>query len=367
MNRGTSLYLDLVRFTAAMVVFFGHLANPVFDGGFMSFVSPWIDEAVIVFFVLSGFVIAHATQDPRTTPTSYAVARLSRIYSVALPAIAVTIVMDALGRSIDPAHYLNDPGYHADNLVLQFTLAAFFLSQLWYLDMPVGSMGPYWSLCFEVWYYVAFGLLHFLPSPRRWIAIGLLALFVGPGIVAYGLFWAMGVLAYRVTQRPMGGLQGTVLCLGGAGLMAAATSLGVPGEDAVQRLMAPVLGNANYWHDGGVAIGFALHLIGFSAIAHLAVPALAAIETPLRWLAGATFSIYLYHLPVAHVVRVASPFPADSIAGRILLLGGTFLIVLALASVTERRKRDWQRLFAALLGWGAARFRPAGAVATPPR
>ena len=152
MNRGTSLYLDLVRFGAALVVFLGHLSSPAFTGGFLAPLAAWLSAAVMVFFVLSGFVIAHVTDDCEVSAGDYAVARLARIYSVALPALVATALLDAAGRAIDPVHYLLDPGYQPRNLLLQFSAAALFLNQLWYLDMPVGTMAPYWSLGYEVCY-----------------------------------------------------------------------------------------------------------------------------------------------------------------------------------------------------------------------
>ena len=68
MNRATSLYLDLVRFTAALVVFFGHICGSRFTGGLFWQVGPYADEAVDVFFVLSGFVIAYVAENRERTP-----------------------------------------------------------------------------------------------------------------------------------------------------------------------------------------------------------------------------------------------------------------------------------------------------------
>ena len=349
MNRGTSLYLDLVRFGAALVVFLGHLSSPAFTGGFLAPLAAWLSAAVMVFFVLSGFVIAHVTDDRAVSAGDYAVARLARIYSVALPALLATALLDAVGRAIDPVHYLLDPGYQPRNLLLQFSAAALFLNQLWYLDMPVGTMAPYWSLGYEVWYYVAFGLVFFLRGTARWVALGAVILLVGPIVASYGLFWAAGVVAYRLGKRPMHEAAGLLLCLGGAALLVGATLYGVPGEARVQAAMAPVLGAAAWYHDAVVSLGFAAHLVGLCAIGHRIAPVLGAVERPLRWLAGSTFTLYLLHLPIAHVVRVLLPVPHDGPAGRIILLGGTFLLCLAAASVTERRKRPWQAFFAALL------------------
>ncbi len=61
MNKLTSIYLDLIRFTAALVVVLSHAA------GFTSLKIPIISglgtEAVVVFFVLSGYVIAYVSNN----------------------------------------------------------------------------------------------------------------------------------------------------------------------------------------------------------------------------------------------------------------------------------------------------------------
>ena len=79
MERHTSIYLDLVRFSAAMTVFIGHTSGQRLAGGFAWQFGPFMDEAVIAFFVLSGFVIGHVTQRREQIWGDYAVARAARI------------------------------------------------------------------------------------------------------------------------------------------------------------------------------------------------------------------------------------------------------------------------------------------------
>jgi len=73
-----SVYLDLARTFAALAVLLDH-AIPLFD-------LPWIadygHQAVIVFFVLSGYVIANIAETREATPRAFLVARFSRLWSV---------------------------------------------------------------------------------------------------------------------------------------------------------------------------------------------------------------------------------------------------------------------------------------------
>src|ERR1700691_426345 len=102
MNRETSLYLDAVRFFAALTVFVAHISGARFTAGLFWRTEPYANEAVIVFFVLSGFVIAYVAERSEVTPRAFAIARLARIYSVALPALVMTFALDAIGPARPP-------------------------------------------------------------------------------------------------------------------------------------------------------------------------------------------------------------------------------------------------------------------------
>ena len=54
MSGTLSIYLDIVRFAAALVVFLGHAADSRFTGGFLWQFNLINQEAVTIFFVLSG-------------------------------------------------------------------------------------------------------------------------------------------------------------------------------------------------------------------------------------------------------------------------------------------------------------------------
>jgi peptidoglycan/LPS O-acetylase OafA/YrhL len=82
-----SLYLDALRFGAAFTVFLSHFGR--FSAGMFSQMEPYGGTAVMVFLVLSGFVIAWVTKTRERTVDEYALSRLARLYSVILPAVIV--------------------------------------------------------------------------------------------------------------------------------------------------------------------------------------------------------------------------------------------------------------------------------------
>jgi peptidoglycan/LPS O-acetylase OafA/YrhL len=107
-----------------------------------------------------------------------------------------------------------------------------------------------------------------------------------------------------------------------------------------------VLGYGYYY---GLVLLICLSFIGFSVMAHMASGIAAGIARPIRWLAGATFTFYLMHMPVAVMLCAVSPWPPESAATRLIVIGGTPLMVLLLAELGERLKAWWRRLFALLL------------------
>ena len=92
MKRGFSVYLDAVRVVACLIVFAHHLAlnfgcyKPAASGcGTLGWLIPFHagHSAVVVFFVLSGYVISYVASERETTLQQYALSRCARIYSVA--------------------------------------------------------------------------------------------------------------------------------------------------------------------------------------------------------------------------------------------------------------------------------------------
>lgn len=158
MDKHFSLYLDLTRFTAAVLVVLSHFAQHGLFGDVNA--HPLLlfgREAVIVFFVLSGLVIAWSTSTACHTLAAYAVTRGARIYSVVLPVLVLCFVLAAIsGAALDhgPVSYqLNKPQIY-------LPLHLLFISELWNLAETPPWLVQYWSLGYEVWYYVLFGICH---------------------------------------------------------------------------------------------------------------------------------------------------------------------------------------------------------------
>lgn len=351
-----SVHLDAIRFLAAFIVFWSHISGQRLTGGLLWQFGPYGSQAVMVFFVLSGFVIAHVTSRRESTGFDYAVARLGRVYSVALPALVVTFLLDQVGSSVNPGLYAPWWGYADDNLLLRYLTAMTFTGQLWWSGLTVGSNLPYWSLQFEVWYYLIFGLALFAPPRWRVPAVVVAAICAGPPILALMPIWLLGVLAYRVCAGfPLARRTGALLALGSAagwiGYEVIVALLGRP-------MIGPWLMRPEIIQDYIVASLFALHIIGVHGWSQGRAALPERIAAPVRWIAGATFTLYLLHVPVAQFLAAVAPWPATHWGTRALVILGTLGAIFALAEVTERRKTTWRRMAEAVLR-RAVKLRPA--------
>jgi peptidoglycan/LPS O-acetylase OafA/YrhL len=194
-----SLYLDIARTLAALAVLFAH-ATVVFH-------QKWVldlgHQAVIVFFVLSGYVISNVAATRETTPRVFLVARFARLWSVLVPAMALTILCNALGHTfgLRPEVYNLSP---TDYPLIRLGATLSFLSECWVSIQPFSDFAA-WSLPLEFWYYMIFAAWVFIPAGRTRTAAIAITLFMSrqKGLLLLPI-WLMGVALqrFRSARRP---------------------------------------------------------------------------------------------------------------------------------------------------------------------
>lgn len=171
-------------------------------------------QAVIGFFVMSGFLVGGAViarlQQDKPFLLDYFIHRFARIYVVLVPAIALTFVLDTLGRAAFPgfaAYELLQDHFNtwlviADLVNFQGIITIFY-----------GTNGPLWSIAFEFWYYILFPLLllpfgrAYSPRVRKTTAASVAVICIAVSIhqvwFIFGfMLWAMGA-ALVLLQRPL--------------------------------------------------------------------------------------------------------------------------------------------------------------------
>lgn len=104
----------------------------------------------MLFLILSGRVIAHTTAVKDHTPVDFALARLSRLYSVAAPAILISVLCALLARTINPHVFASlDPGdadFSTTEIFEQALRGLTFTNYIWWDSQRIVANGPYWSV-----------------------------------------------------------------------------------------------------------------------------------------------------------------------------------------------------------------------------
>lgn len=355
-------FLDLLRFAAALLVAFGHMRG-LFFVGIQSVEQPSFftkafylvtglqHEAVIVFFVLSGFLVGGGIMkklaDRSFSPRLYIVNRFTRIYVVLIPAILLAAVLTAAGLWLFPEtrFYTEQPlfpsGFGSSWTWAQVPCHIAALQGLF--CQPFSFDPPLWSLGYEWVLYllgpILFGILYLRANPI--VVVVLLILFVcalltlKPARVwmEWPLYWFLGAAAARIQlSRPSPAFFG-IACL-------AVFAVALP----VSRLHVLPLRVTDLW----VALSLALAFTSTAVIRSSIAP-----ETT-KYGADFSYSLYAIHLPLAVFVGAALEVlgAPQLLAQPGLTTAALFIVTTAIvlaasylfAGLTERHTAELRRL-----------------------
>lgn len=227
-----SVHLDALRGIAAVGVCFSHLHDFFFQDypkvphhtpalAAVYFATGLGHQWVIIFFVLSGYLVGGSVLRSmaldRWSWNAYLLNRLTRLYTVLVPALLLGGLLDMAG-----IHLFGAAGIYGGNIEnheltfpvsshLTFPILAGNYAFLQGIFVPTfGSNGPLWSLANEFWYYMAFPFLAlslWKRVPMRWrlvnaaLLVGVV-IFMRPPVALLGLTWLMGVAIHYLPQLP---------------------------------------------------------------------------------------------------------------------------------------------------------------------
>ena len=315
-------YLNGLRGIAALLVVFSHWRNAFFvDYAQIAHPNPiWAvvylicglgHQAVIIFFVLSGYLVGGAclrqVKSQRWSWTNYGLDRLTRLYTVLIPGLILGAIWDGIGL-----HFFGDSQFYTGNTniaIIQgstsegYNLATFF-GNLFFLQgilvKNFGSNNPLWSLSYEFWYYVLFPLLvlpfytkRMIPRILSLAAALILLMFVGQTIALYAGIWLLGALVYL---------------LSGAGV----------GEGIVSRVSVPLAAFAfaailvviKVFHWNSFLADLSLSIIVAGLIYSVVNFRPKALPKPLAWmadrLAESSYTLYVLHYPLIMLIAAAT-------------------------------------------------------------
>ncbi|MCP9756929.1 acyltransferase [Lacihabitans sp. CCS-44] len=211
--------LDGLRGLAALYVMIGHARWLLWEGyseGYLKHTTEydWIDklsmyflsifkfghESVLLFFVLSGFVIHKGyvkkfLSDPwqKVNIRQFYIKRIRRIYPPFLFALCLTGLLDFIGRNYGFSIYTGNTPNEGINITVGNQSLSFstFIGNVFFLFkeyVPIfGTNGPTWSLKLEWWFYMIYPI--FLLFSRKHIYYSTFLIVVLFVLVNYTSFW----------------------------------------------------------------------------------------------------------------------------------------------------------------------------------
>jgi peptidoglycan/LPS O-acetylase OafA/YrhL len=196
-------WIDLIRFFAAFLVMLGHLRQSSFvEFGllpdseknifvmFLYLILRIGHEAVLIFFVLSGFLVGgRALEKTMLGNFNLKDYTIDRIVRIMLPLTGALIFLIIINFII---------GVESDYIKI---LGNFFSLQGILVE---SASSPLWSLSYEVWFYVLFGALCIFFIKKKSISLAVLILcfiiFTKLNYV-YLLLWLIGVVFYHYKPK----------------------------------------------------------------------------------------------------------------------------------------------------------------------
>ncbi len=228
-----SVSLDLMRGIAALIVCLEHWRNLLYvdyrqiNSHRFLFAMPYVisgagHQAVVIFFVLSGYLISGSifrlTERGQWSWRLYLTHRLVRLWIVLIPALILGAVLDFAGlhSHLAPALYAGQTGTHILGDVADSLHTSIFAGNLFFLQgilvKTFGTNGPLWSLANEFWYYILFpcaflvvrrgtAMITRIVSAVAFVAC---ACFVGKSILLAFPLWLLGTVLALVPVPRVG-------------------------------------------------------------------------------------------------------------------------------------------------------------------
>ena len=336
--------IQYLRGLAAVLVLASHaLLYPIVEHDLGFGRLGWL--GVILFFVISGFIMVAVTGEGRFSALDFLRRRFIRIvpmyWGATLIAAAIALVAPNLFKTTV---------YDTGQLILSLLFIPFY--------NPVsGSIHPLyklgWTLNYEVFFYVCFALLAFLGAQSRviWLTIAFSAL----ALIGFIVQPEPAVLKFYTTFMPLAFCAGAWLGLATlrGGIKALPTKL------IAAVMVLGLLGLAEgFWVDRGNLVEDGIAFIGFLAFASSLVLLAVRFEASiprirlLELVGDASYSIYLVHIYEVAILaglafRLLDPHDlwADYFVAAVSIVGGTVAGIVIYRLVEQPALRFFNGVF----------------------
>ena len=351
MNKQLSRYLDLLRAIAALLVLFAHLTDPTITDGAVKGPNQIGYSSVMIFFVLSGYVISYVAAEREFTVLDFAISRISRVYSVVIPALILTVFVDILFLNIRPIFNSDEliseiPLYQYTKFPVYLLTTLLFGNQLWTLRLTAFSNGAYWSMCLEVYYYTIFAMAFYFKGKWRIIFLSSTLVAIGPWALLRFHLWLLGCLVYWIHRNyTISPIRARVIFVTTGALMVLylATDHNLWIDDQLDLLTDGKVGHSflrRFAGDTLTGTTIALNILA----ARYAAFDFGRLGPLFTYVASFSFSLYLMHGPL---LRFWSAYWHPS---PVITIGLVLASVWVLGYVTEKQKDHLRNILRRFLG-----------------
>lgn len=305
--------LDGARAFAAIYVVIHHVAASRGLNHGLAIFTKFGQEAVITFFLLSGFVI-FANETHRVTELrGYALRRTQRIYPPMIAAILTSTLVLCLDHSLKTQ-------FEAKSLLATL----FAVQDIDYLKpgviaSPYLNNEPLWSLSYEIFFYFLFPLVHSLwtrwPAYTNWVIcaacpISYIIFACSPNhwclVLAYFAIWWTGAMAAHAYSQGVYALRGIKVQVLGLTILSATSGLVFALVDLHSGVYRYPALQARHF-----TVALLLLLFAYSAVGRQFARAAGVLKRPLAYLASISYGLYVLHWPLLvqwHIAYTAAGF-----------------------------------------------------------
>ncbi len=341
----SSIFLDVLRICAALTVLYIHAFDRWFPTQAHDQSKPGEPShaAVIVFFVLSGYVIAHTTISNNRGKLQYARARLSRLCAMVIPALVITGAIQFFISHRDPTMMnLYSRGFTG----LRYALSAFFCNEVWFFSAAPPLNGSLWSLSFEFWYYAIFGLWFF--RSKSWVSLILVLLacvIAGPKILIMMPIWLSGYWAYSLPRPRLTDEFSWILVI--LSLILGWFALEFVPSIPFKTGYKPLYYANEFFTDWiiGLFVAAALWILPTGVVKQ----GNSAVTSGIRYVADLTFPLYVLHFPLLVLWRSIFGYRLNDMAQLWEAILSVLVVSGILGIVLEKQRPIWSKFFGWLL------------------
>jgi peptidoglycan/LPS O-acetylase OafA/YrhL len=346
-----AMLISLLRGLAALDVAAAHLRSQLYPAFelvedppllFMgiAFMSGFAHLSVVVFFVLSGWLVGGSLLDKvgdEHALRDYAVDRVTRLWIVLVPVFCISLLCGRLTGDVDG----------------DYSLATFLGNLVGLQDIVVPRFGgnfALWSLTNETWYYVMFPLLVVTlrgrsAGARALSALGLIAIagLVGGTVLAYFAIWLLGTVFSRIRIATGAAVRSLLFGV----VVATAVYFRLAGHVDTQSL-------ETFGQDLPFALAFVVWLSSMQTAAPTSSALYRIADQLGQFFASFSFTLYVLHVPLILLFQHTLPAtlgvtqllpgnPAHTVAyaGMLVLsVCASYLLYLPFESNTQRL-RAW--------------------------